>query len=270
MSRSAAKEANEETTVTDTLTWEKIASELARARSGRSAVTPLTERVPGFDVAAAYAVQEVARQQAGPLAGWKLGLTSPAKQRQLGAAEPIRGFLAAADALDLGAPLDVAVRIQPRVEPEIAFTIARDIAGSAVTAAQVLAATATVAPAIEIVDSRYRDYRFTLPDVIADNASAGAFVVGAGRSPEGIDLRLAGVVIEHRGRVAATAAGAASLGHPAAAVAWLVRSLAAIGEGLRVGDVVLSGGLTEALPVTAGDCVVVSVGRRGSVELACR
>lgn len=270
MSGPRRTDANEEITVTDQLTHEEIAGELARARSSRSAVTPVTERAPGFDVAAAYAVQELARQQAGPLAGWKLGLTSPAKQRQMGVAEPIRGFLAAADALDLGTPLDVAARIQPRVEPEIAFTIARDIAGPAVTAAQVLAATATVAPAIEILDSRYRDYRSTLPDVIADNASAGAFVVGAGRSPEGIDLRLAGVVIEHRGRVAATSAGAASLGHPAAAVAWLVRSLAAIDEGLRAGDVVLSGGLTEALPVTAGEGLVVSVGRLGSVELACR
>src|SRR5437016_354632 len=84
--------------------------------------------------------------------------------------------------------------------------------------------------AIEILDSRYLDYRFTLPDVIADNTSAGRFVIGAPVPPAGIDLRLAGVVLERNGEVVATAAGAAALGHPAAAVAWLVRSLAAEGE----------------------------------------
>jgi 2-keto-4-pentenoate hydratase len=94
-------------------------------------------------------------------------------------------------------------------------------------------------------------------------------VVGTPVSPRGIDLRLAGVVFEHNGQVSATAAGAASLGHPAAAVAWLVRALAAAGEGgLRAGQVVLSGGLTAATPVRPGDVVVVSIDRLGVVELA--
>jgi len=182
----------------------------------------------------------------------------------------VRGFLASANALDLGEPLVTGGLIQPRAEPEIVFVLGRDLSGPAVTAADVLAATAGVATGIEILDSRFLDYRFTMPDVIADNTSAGRYVVGAPVPPEGIDLRLAGVVLEHNGEVTATAAGAAALGHPAAAVAWLARSLAAAGEGLRAGQIVFSGGLTAAVPLRPGDVVVASIDRLGAVELACR
>jgi 2-oxo-3-hexenedioate decarboxylase len=248
----------------------ELAARLAKAVASRTAIAPLSDDQPGLDAAAAYAVQAVAREQAGPLAGWKLGVTSRAKQAQVGVHEPVRGFLASANALDLGEPLVTAALIQPRAEPEIVFILGRDLSGPSVTAADVLAATAGVAAGIEILDSRFLDYRFTLPDVIADNTSAGRFIVGAPVPPDGIDLRLAGVVLEHNGDVVATAAGAAALGHPAASVAWLVRSLAADGEGLRAGQVVLSGGLTAAVPVRAGDVVVASIDRLGTIELACR
>jgi 2-keto-4-pentenoate hydratase len=109
-----------------------------------------------------------------------------------------------------------------------------------------------------------------MPDVVADNTSAGRFVVGTPVSPAGIDLRLVGVVLEKNGELVATASGAASLGHPAAAVAWMVRTMAADGEGLRAGEVVLSGGLTAAVPVAPGDVVVASVDRLGTLELAVR
>ena len=246
----------------------ELAARLAKAAADRTPIAPLSGELPGLDAAAGYAIQAVAREQAGPLAGWKLGVTSRAKQAQAGIHEPVRGFLARANALDLGEPLAAGELIQPRAEPEIVFILGRDLSGPAVTEADVLAATAGVATGIEILDSRYRDYRFTMPDVIADNTSAGRFVVGAPVSPDGIDLRLAGVVFEHNGEVAGTAAGAAALGHPAAAVAWLARSLAAAGEGLRAGQVVLSGGLTAAVPVRPGDVVVASIDRLGVVELA--
>ena len=142
----------------------------------------------------------------------------------------------------------VAEHINPRCEPEIAFVMGADLSGAHVTATEVLAATGGVAAGIEVLDSRYTDYKFTMPDVVADNASAGRYVIGSPVPPAGIDLRLVGVVLEQNGEVIATASGAASLGHPAAAVAWLVRSLAADGEGLRRGDVILSGGLTAADP----------------------
>jgi 2-keto-4-pentenoate hydratase len=246
-----------------------LAARLAKAVSDVAAIGPLSEEFPDLDAQAGYAIQALARQQAGPLAGWKLGLTSRAKQAQVGIGEPVRGFLARANALDLGQPLVTSDLIQPRAEPEIVFIMGRDLAGPDVTAADVLAATDGVATGIEVLDSRFTDYRFTTPDAIADNTSAGRFVVGTPVSPRGIDLRLAGVVLEHNGQVTATAAGGASLGHPAAAVAWLVRALAAAGEGgLLAGQVVLSGGLTAAVPVRPGDVVVVSIDRLGVVELA--
>ena len=246
----------------------ELAARLAKAAADRTPIAPLSDEIPELDAAAGYAIQALAREQAGPLAGWKLGVTSRAKQAQAGIHEPVRGFLARANALDLGEPLVTGELIQPRAEPEIVFILGRDLSGPAVTAADVLAATAGVAAGIEILDSRYRDYRFTMPDVIADNTSAGRFVVGAPVPPDGIDLRLAGVVFELGGEVVGTAAGAAALGHPAAAVAWLARSLAAAGEGLRAGQVVLSGGLTAAVPVRPRDVVVASIDRLGVVELA--
>jgi 2-oxo-3-hexenedioate decarboxylase len=248
----------------------ELAARLAKATADRTAIPPLSDGLPGLDVATGYAIQAVAQEAAGPLSGWKLGATSRAKQAQVGVHEPVRGFLASANALDLGEPLVTAQLIQPRAEPEIVFIMGQDLSGPAVTAADVLAATAGVAAGIEIVDSRFLDYRFTMPDVIADNTSAGRHVVGAPVPPGGIDLRLVGVVLEHNGEVTATAAGAAALGHPAAAVAWLARALAGAGEGLRAGQIVLSGGLTAAVPLRAGDVVVATIDRLGTVELACR
>jgi len=242
---------------------------LRRARLDREAIPQLTDTYP-MDLTEAYEVQREQRADFGDLIGWKLGVTSRAKQQQVGIDAPIYGFLATDHVLDLGEPLITDEHINPRCEPEIVFVMGRDLAGAHVTATEVLAATAGVAVGIEVLDSRYTDYRFTMPDVVADNASAGRYVVGTPVPPAGIDLRLVGVVLEHNGQVVATASGAASLGHPAAAVAWLVRSLAASGEGLRAGDVILSGGLTAAVPVSAGDVVVATVDRIGSVELACR
>jgi 2-oxo-3-hexenedioate decarboxylase len=245
----------------------ELADRLAEAAFGRNAIPPLSDGVPGLDVDTGYAIQGLARQAAGPLAGWKLGVTSRAEQAQAGTDSPVRGFLASANALDLGKPLASDELIQPRAQPEIVFIMGRDLAGPAVTGADVLAATASVAAGIEILDSRYADGRLTMPDVIADNASAGRFLVGSPVPLDGIDLRLVGAVLEHNGEVVGTAAGAAALGHPAAAVAWLARSLAPAGEGLLAGQVVLSGGLTAAVPVRPGDVVVASVDRLGSVEL---
>jgi 2-oxo-3-hexenedioate decarboxylase len=248
----------------------QIAARLAKARADRTAIEPFSAGFASFDLAAAYAVQAQLRAEAGPLAGWKLGVTSRAKQAQVGVTEPVRGFLAAGSALDLGEPLQVAEHIQPRAEPEIVLIMGADLAGAAVTSADVLAATAAVAVGIEILDSRYLDYRFTMADVVADNTSAGRFVIGMPVPAAGLDLRLTGVLLEHNGEVIATAAGAAALGHPASAVAWLVRSLAAENLGLRAGDIVLSGGLTAAVPVASGDVVAVTADRLGSVELGCR
>jgi 2-oxo-3-hexenedioate decarboxylase len=244
------------------------------AREGRT-TPPLTDDHPDLTAAEAYAIQDALlalREEAGErIVGAKLGLTSRAKQRDMGIDEPISGWLTDAMALDPGAVLEVSTMVQPRAEPEVAFVLSEDLSGRHVTATHVLAATRWVVPAIEVLDSRYPDYRFGLPDVIADDASAGRFLLGgAVARPEGIDLRLVGCVFERNGEVLATAAGAAALGHPAAAVAWLVRSLAARGRGLSAGQIVLSGGLTSAVPVGPGDVVTARFDRLGTIELACR
>lgn len=244
-------------------------SMLRAARIDRTAIPQLSDSM-ALDLPTAYEVQREQRADFGDLVGWKLGVTSRAKQQQVGVDAPVYGFLATDHVLDLGEPLDTSQHINPRCEPEVVFVMGRDLAGGSVSATEVLAATAGVAVGIEVLDSRYTDYRFTMPDVVADNASAARYVVGAPVPLDGIDLRLVGVVLEHNGDVVATASGAASLGHPATAVAWLVRALARSGERLREGDVILSGGLTAAVPVTAGDVVVATIDRLGSVELACR
>lgn len=248
----------------------ELAGRLTKAVADRTAIDQLSDDAPELDLAGGYAVQRVLREEAGPLVGWKLGVTSRAKQVQVGVSAPVFGFLAGCNALDLGEPLDTSQLIQPRCEPEIVFVLGRDLAGPHVTAADVISASSGVAVGIEVLDSRFRNYRFTMADVVADNTSAGRFVVGTPIPPAGIDLRLVGVVLEKNGELVATASGAASLGHPAAAVAWMVRTMAADGEGLRAGDIVLSGGLTAAVPVAPGDVVVASIDRLGTVELGCR
>jgi len=131
-----------------------------------------------------------------------------------------------------------------------------------------LAATEAVAPALDVLDSRFAGYSFTLADVVADNCSAGAFLVGNPVPLGSFDLALVGCVFEKNGEVAATAAGAAVLGHPASAVAWFVRKLAERDKGLAAGSLVLAGALTGALAVAPGDTVVASFDRIGSVGLS--
>ncbi|MFC8662272.1 2-keto-4-pentenoate hydratase [Streptomyces sp. NPDC057199] len=252
-----------------------LADTLIDAASNRTGIRALTTTFGEFDIETGYAIQDAvvaARSSQGhEVVGAKLGLTSRAKQQQMNVDEPLYGWLTSDMVIDVGEPLNTSRYIQPRCEPEIAFLIGRDLAGAGVSAAHVLAATEAVFPAIDVLDSRYSGYSFTLADVVADNASAAGYLLGGqATSPSGIDLALTGVVLEKNGSVVSTATGAAALGHPAAAVAWMVRALAARGRGLKAGQVVLSGALTEAIAVSAGDTVVARFNTLGSVELVCR
>ncbi len=213
-----------------------------------------------------------ARVDAGAVVvGAKLGLTSVAKQRQMNVSEPLYGWLTDDMQLDTGSTMTCSDYIQPRCEPEVAFLLKEDLAGPQVLAAHVLAATELVFPAIDILDSRFAGYKFTGSDVIADNSSCAGFVFGGqGVEPRGFDLRLIGCSFEKNGRLLGTAAGAAVLGHPAASVAWMVRRMATRGRGLKAGQVIMAGALTEAVAVSPGDTVVARFDRLGTVELACR
>lgn len=252
----------------------ELAERLISAARERVATTPLTDDYPELDVETAYTIQDAvvqARQDSGAVvSGAKLGLTSVAKQRQMNVDEPLYGWLSDDMAIDTGEQLVCDRFIQPRCEPEIAFLLGGDLAGPDVTAAHVIAATDLVFPAVDVLDSRFAGYSFTLPDVVADNSSCAGYVLGGqGIDPAGFDLRLTGCVFEKNGELIATAAGAAVLGHPAASVAWLVRKLASRDQGLEAGQVVLSGSMTEAIAVEPGDVITARLDRLGTVEIPC-
>lgn len=257
-----------------TMDADALAARLIEAAATRTATTPLTDDVVDLDIPTAYAIQDAvvrARVNAGAVvAGAKLGLTSAAKQQQMNVDSPLYGFLTDDMLIDAGANLICGNYIQPRCEPEIAFLLGRDLHGPDISAAHVLAATDLVFPAIDVLDSRFSGYKFTLPDVVADNSSCAGYALGGqGTSPTGIDLRLVGCTFYKNGQLIATASGAAVLGHPAASVAWLVRELAKRDRGLNAGQVVLSGSMTEAIAVEPGDMVSCRIDRLGSVTLAC-
>jgi 2-oxo-3-hexenedioate decarboxylase len=158
--------------------------------------------------------------------------------------------------------------IHPKVEPEIAFVTSKPLKGPGCHIGTVLAATDFVMPGIEVIDSRYRDFKFDLKSVVADNTSAVRFVVGGRplRVSE-VDLRTVGIVLEKNGQPVAFGAGAAVLGHPAAAIAMLANHLGARGEEIPAGTLILSGGITEAVAVQAGDAVTLRVQGMGSVGM---
>jgi len=210
----------------------------------------------------AYAVQQAwarRRVAAGDVrVGRKIGLTSPGMQRQMGVSEPDFGDLWASRRFD-GPGVPIGPFIQPRVEGEVAFLMERDLQGPDVDEAAVLAAAAAAAPAIEIVDSRIADWRIALVDTVADNASFGGFLTGPW-SQELLEADLPTVAFElARGdEVLVAETGAAVLGSPLTAVAWLARRLSDFGEGIAAGDVVLSGSFGGAVPAAAGDAFTLS------------
>ena len=231
---------------------------LWEAARDRIAIEPLTATDPGFSLASAYEVQKslAARRldDGARIRGRKIGLTSAAMQRQLGVDEPDYGVLFDDMFVEDGDSIELGRLLQPRVEAEVGFVLAEDLKGPGVTVADVLRATTGVIAAIEVIDSRIVDWRITLADTVADNASS-ALVVPAGRIVPltGIDLRLEGMVLYRNGAVVETGAGAAVLGNPARCVAWLANKLAGYGAHLRGGDFVLAGALHRAVDVVAGD-----------------
>ena len=193
--------------------------------------------------------------------GRKIGLTSRAMQEQFGVSEPDYGSLWAsryfpAQSGRAAIPTDLFLR--PRLEGEIAFLIGSPLKGPGVTLQQVLSATAALAVAVEVVDSRIENWRIKLIDTIADNASYGGFTVGPwSRSLREANLRTLGMLIHQNGRSAVEGIGAAALGYPARAVAWLVNKLVPFGINLEPGDMVLSGSLRKAIPAQQGDTFVL-------------
>lgn len=245
-----------------------MARRLDDARRRRVPTPPLTAdpSSPLDSVEDAYAVQAAGvrlRESEGErIVGGKLGFTSAAMRAAMGVDEPNFGWLTDQMVLPDGRVV-LDELIHPKVEPEIAFLLDTDLP-KPVTTAAVLAGTRAVMPCLEIVDSRFVDFRFGPLDNIADNSSAGRVALGDPVAPDDLDLRTMGVVVSVDGLVRATAAGAAALDHPAAAVAWMANRAP---RPLMAGDVVISGGLTAPVTLTPGMTVTAEFDRIGSVTI---
>lgn len=238
---------------------ERLGDELYDALRARRAVPPLTGRARGLTIDDAYLVsRRMLSRRLGDgerVVGKKIGVTSEAVQRMLDVHQPDFGFLTDAMLFEDGATVPASTTlVQPRAEGEIAFVLARDLAGPGVTENDVLAATRCVRPCFEIVDSRIRDWKIRVEDTIADNASSGVFVLGRGEAdPRHVDLAACRIRVEKNGRPLSEGVGAAALGSPVYCVAWLANTLGHFGIPLRAGEVILSGSLVPLEPVRAGD-----------------
>ena len=241
--------------------YKKIAEYCLEGEVEKREIEKVTVTIdPNLTVEEAYLAQEelvnIKLAEGRKIVGPKMGLTSPAKMKQMGISEPVYGYVFDYMLIENGGKLSLKEMIHPKVEAEIAFIIGEDIEGPGVTGAQVLARTEYVLPALEIIDSRYVNFNFTLPDVIADNASTSRVVFGTTlKKPEQFDLELVGTTLSINGEIRELGAGAAVLGHPANSVAMLANMLARKGRKVKKGDVILTGGITSAVLLKNGDVV---------------
>lgn len=252
---------------------QQAAEALAQARASRRAIPPVSQTygITGLD--AAYTVAEFntrMRLESGRrIVGLKVGLTSKAVQQQLGVDQPDFGILLDDMEYLNGAEVPMARLVQPKLEAEVAFVVGRDVEGAAPTYAEFLACVSHALPAIEIVDSAIADWKITLVDTVADNASSGLYVLGDQPIEVGqLSLGAIGMEMKKNGQTVSIGSGAACLGHPLRAAYWLARTMAARGHGLKRGQVILSGALGPMQPVAAGDLVTASIGALG--EVSCK
>ena len=249
-----------------------LGDELYDALKACRVVDPLTNRYADITVDDAYRIQQrmlSRRIGAGErIVGKKIGVTSKAVMDMLGVYQPDFGYLTDAMVYNEGEAIAANTLIQPKAEGEIAFVLKKTLKGPGVSAADVLAATDGVMACFEIVDSRIKDWKIKIQDTVSDNASCGVFVLGDRLvDPRDVDLSTCGMILEKNGDIVATGAGAAALGAPANAVAWLANTLGRLGIGLEAGEVVLSGSLAIMVPVKAGDSLRVTIGGIGGCSV---
>ena len=249
-----------------------LGDQLFNALVEAQAIAPLTERYPELSLEQAYQIQQqlISRRLASGerIIGKKIGVTSQAVMDMLGVRQPDFGQLTDAMVVSPGSSVAMAGLIQPKAEGEIAFVLKHDLTGPGVTVADVLRATEGVMVCFEIVDSRIQDWKIKIQDTVADNASCGVFVLSDRLVPvRDLDLGLCGMVLEKNGRIVGTGAGAATMGSPVIAVAWLANTLGRLGISLKAGEVILSGALSAMVPVVAGDNLRVSIAGLGSCSV---
>lgn len=249
-----------------------LAEHLETAELERREVVKITDAHPNMDWDDAYAIQNAIRDRkiarGVAIAGYKAGLTSHAKMKQMGVTDPVFGFLIDYGMIPDGGEIDTATLIHPKVEAEIAFVLKYELKGPGCHIGAVLAATDFVLPAVEVIDSRYKDFKFDLKSVIADNTSAARWITGGiATDVRGLDLANLAIVMERNGEVVAEATGAAVLGNPAHSVAMLANMLGRRGESLPAGAFIMTGGATEAVMVHPGDEVRVRYDHLGTLTM---
>jgi len=251
--------------MTDIAKSAEVVDEAARTAS---AIPQFTESAP-LSVADAYAIQAASvdrRLKRGEkLVGVKMGLTSRAKMKQVNVDEVVWGRLTDAMRLEEGASLARARYVHPRIEPELAFLLKAPLTGE-VTAAEAMAAIGAIAPAMEIIDSRYRNFKFALPDVIADNSSSSGFVVGDWSRPDQ-DFSNLGLIMEVNGRPVEIGSTAAILGNPSRSLVAAARLAGAALGRLEAGWIILAGGATAAHSLKVGERVRLTMQNLGSVSI---
>lgn len=253
-----------------TATHALAAEHLLHAYESGVATDPIVERFPSAGIVDAYLIQrEQIRRWLGEgdvIVGHKVGLTSVAMQRQSNVNQPDYGHLMRSMFYLEDQPIAPDRFLQPRVEPEMAFVLSRTLEGPGVTVADAVRAIDCVLPALEIIDSRIRDWQLTIVDTIADNASSGGVVLGA--RPvllHTLDLSLAGCTLHRNGELAATGAGGAVLGSPINSLVWLANTVGPLGTVLEPGNVVLPGSMTRAQQWHPGDTIVATMAGIGRV-----
>ena len=250
----------------------QYATELLEAEKSRQGISPLTEMDNSLTVEDAYQIQletvKLKIAQGKVIVGKKIGLTSVAMQKMLDVDEPDYGHLFDDMQLENGAKIKVDSMISPKVEAEIGFVLKEDLVGPNITYIDVLMATKYVVPTLEIIDSRVKDWKIKLVDTVADNGSSAKVVVGDKTTTiDLVNLRTISMVLIKNGELQATGAGAAALGHPAYAIAWLANKLAEFKITLKKDELILPGALSAAISVSVGDTIEAKFGALGSVTV---
>ncbi|MEV6600011.1 2-keto-4-pentenoate hydratase [Actinoplanes sp. NPDC051346] len=247
-----------------------LADRLHAAERDRAPIPPLVLQHPDLTAAEAYAIQlHNVRRRGETVVGHKVGLSSAAMQQMMGVDEPDYGHLLASMRLSETEPARASRYCYPRVEIEVAFLLGADLPGADCTEEDVLAATEALAPSIELIDSRIEDWKISIADTVADNASSAGFVVGAARvAPDAVDVRAIDAVLFRNDEPVARGRSDAVLGNPVTAVAWLARTVAGFGVRLRAGHLVLPGACARAVDVHPGDAFRAVFTGLGEVRLS--
>ena len=248
-----------------------IAERLRSAQSSGVPISPISDELNASSVDDAYEIQRINTQfhlDAGRrISGRKVGLTSPAVQKQLGVDQPDFGMLWSDTEYQDGEEIPFDKLMQPKIECEIALILGKPLTMERPGFADVMRAVDYVVPAFEIVGSRIADWKINIYDTVADNASSGMYVLGGpARKIDDLDLRLCGMVVEHQGQPVSTGCGAACLGHPIHAAVWLAREMVKHDAPLQEGDVVLTGALGPMVNVNPGDRFSAKINGIGSVR----